>query len=107
MEGEGASLTWQERVKIAMWRQHTSQRDVVAAAKNLGLRINTGTVSEAMSGKMPPNDRVVAAFSIVLDIHPDDLGFKRTKDTELGYLAYEAVKRGAPTGGKLEPGRAA
>lgn len=90
---EGASLTWRERVLIAMDRQHTSTRQVVLAAKARGLKISVGTMAEAMTGKIKdgPNDRVVAAYSIILGVHPDELGFRRWELTELGYLAFERV----------------
>jgi hypothetical protein len=91
MTGEGASLTWRETVLVVMDRQHTSTRQVVAAAKRRGLKISVGTMAEAMTGKIPPNDRVVAAYSVVLGVHPDELGFTRSPLTELGYLAWEAV----------------
>jgi hypothetical protein len=88
---QGASLTWRERVLVEMDRQHTSTRQVVAEAKRRGLKISVGTMAEAMTGKMRdgPNDRVVAAYSLVLGKHPDELGFRRWSGTELGYLAFE------------------
>jgi hypothetical protein len=96
---QGASLTWRETVLIAMDRQHTSTRQVVAEAKRRGLKISVGTMAEAMTGKVPPSDRVVAAYSIILGIHPDLLGFTRSPLTELGYLAFERVHGdGRPVG---------
>ena len=88
---QGASLTWRERVLVAMDRQKTSTRQVVIEAKRRGFKISVGTMAEAMTGKMRdgPNDRVVAAYSLVLGIHPDELGFRRWEGTELGYLAFE------------------
>lgn len=97
---QGASLSWRERVLVAMDRQHTSTRQVVIAAKRAGLKISVGTMAEAMTGKVPPSDRVVAAYSIVLGMHPDELGFKRSPLTELGYLAFEAVNGGSEVGGR-------
>jgi hypothetical protein len=91
MTGQGASLTWQERVLVEMHRQKMSTRKVVAAARQRGLKVSNGTLAEAMSGKIQPHDRIVAAYSIVLGIHPDELGFVREPLTELGYLAFEAV----------------
>ena len=91
MASEGASLTWRERVLIAMDRQKTSTRQVVIEAKRRGFKISVGTMAEAMTGKMRdgPNDRVVAAYSVVLGIHPSDLGFRRWELTELGYQSFE------------------
>jgi lambda repressor-like predicted transcriptional regulator len=92
MEGQGASLTpkdWQERVTLAMRRQHMSTRKVVAKARTMGLKVSNGTLAEAMTGKIEPHDRIVAAYSLVLGIHPDELGFTRSPLTELAYLAFE------------------
>jgi lambda repressor-like predicted transcriptional regulator len=97
---QGADLTWREQVLVAMDRRGTSTRRVVADAKARGLKISVGTMAEAMTGKVPPNDRVVAAYSIVLGIHPDDLGFERSPLTELGYLAFEAVHGQGGDGGR-------
>jgi hypothetical protein len=99
---QGASLSWRERVLVAMDRQHTSTRQVVIQAKRAGLKISVGTMAEAMTGKVPPSDRVVAAYSIVLGIHPDELGFTRSELTELGYLAYEASTLGLPPIGRRD-----
>jgi hypothetical protein len=86
-------LTWQEEVLVELHRQHMSTRKVIEAAKARGLRISSGQMAEAMTGKLKggPDDRVVAAYSIVLGVHPDLLGFTRCPRTELGYLAFEAV----------------
>jgi lambda repressor-like predicted transcriptional regulator len=100
MTSQGASLTWQERVLVELHRQHMSTRKVVVEAKRRGLKISNGTLAEAMTGKIPPHDRVVAAYSIVLGVHPDELGFERTPLTELGYLAFEGVHSGYPLDGR-------
>lgn len=104
---QGASLTWQERVLVEMHRQKMSTRKVVVEARRLGLKVSNGTLAEAMSGKLkPPHDRIVAAYSIVLNKHPDELGFHREPLTELGYLAYEAHAAGlGPAGGREEDRR--
>jgi hypothetical protein len=86
MTSEGASLTWRERV-------------LVAEAKRRGMKISVGTMAEAMTGKVAPSDRVVAAYSIILGVHPDELGFTRTPLTELGYLAFERVYPGDDVAG--------
>jgi hypothetical protein len=103
MAGQGASLTWQEWVTVEMRRQKMSTRKVVAAARKLGLKVSNGTLGEAMAGNIEPHDRIVAAYSIVLRKHPDELGFQRTPLTELGYLAFEAVHPGYTSGRRPAP----
>lgn len=107
MTGQGTSLTWQERVLVELHRQRMSTRKVVVAAKRRGLKVSNGTLAEAMSGKIPPHDRIVAAYSIVLGKHPDELGFQREPLTELGYLAFEAVYPDYTFGSAGGRGRAA
>ena len=82
---------WQETVKLAMGRQNLSNRKLVIEARKLGLKISGATLSQAMHGNIPPHDRVVAAYSLVLGIHPDLLGFERKPLTELAYRAFEAM----------------
>lgn len=98
MAGQGESLTWRERVLVELDRQHTSTRQVVIKAKARGMKISVGTMAEAMTGKVPPSDRVVAAYSIILGVHPDKLGFKRSELTELAYLAFEGLFPGSHIG---------
>lgn len=115
MAGRGTSPNWRdhwreqrERILIAMDRQGMSTRQVVMQAKAKGLKISVGTCAEFMTGKVPASDRVVAAYAVILGIHPDDLGFHRYDLTELGYLAYEAIFPDAHvTGGRRGGIRAA
>jgi hypothetical protein len=90
---EGA-LSWKERLYVQFARQGTTMEGVIRDAAGRGLRLNRNTASKILRGRMAPNERFVAAVSVVLNVHPEDLGFERSPVTELGFRAYEAEHPG-------------
>jgi hypothetical protein len=87
---QGNGLSWKERLYVQFARQDTTMEAILRGAAARGLRLNRNTASKILRGAMAPNDRFVAAVSVVLGIHPEDLGFDRSPATELGFRAFEA-----------------
>jgi len=82
-------MSWKERLAVEFVRKETTLYQTIQEARERGFPVNKSTASEIWRGRQAPTDRFVAAVSVVLEVHPQDLGFERTPTTELGFRAYE------------------
>jgi transcriptional regulator with XRE-family HTH domain len=82
-------LSWKELLYVQFARQNTTMEGIIRNAAARGLRLNRNTASKILRGDRAPTERFIAAVSIVLNVHPEALGFERNPVTELGFRAFE------------------